>query len=101
MKRLVTVGVYGIQSIILQRVMRNVVDFANVNLWVFRFLVTPCTAAFVFFVSVLIIRLIQRNTPLTFVLFGSSLVERKRQLPTENQVPDSDKEEEEVERIRA
>jgi fucose 4-O-acetylase-like acetyltransferase len=71
-----TLGVYGIQSIVLQRVMHNILDFANVNIWIYRFLITPTTGAFVFFVSILTIRLIQRNRGLTYVLFGSSLVKR-------------------------
>jgi fucose 4-O-acetylase-like acetyltransferase len=70
-----TVGIYGIQSILLQRVMHNVLDFVNVNPWIYRFLITPSTAAFVFFTSILITKLIQQNTRLTFVLFGSSLVD--------------------------
>jgi fucose 4-O-acetylase-like acetyltransferase len=71
-----TLGIYGIQSIILQRIMKNILDFTNVNIWIYRFIITPSTAAFVFFVSVLIIRFIQRNRTLTFVLFGSSLMKR-------------------------
>jgi fucose 4-O-acetylase-like acetyltransferase len=71
-----TVGIYGIQAIILQRVMHNLLDFANVNIWVYRFLISSGAAMFVFFICVLIIRLIQRNKPLTFVIFGSSLAER-------------------------
>jgi hypothetical protein len=70
-----TLGVYGIQSIVLQRVMHNVLDFTNVNPWIYRFIITPISGAFVFFISVLTIKLIQRNTRLTFVLFGSSLVD--------------------------
>jgi fucose 4-O-acetylase-like acetyltransferase len=69
-----TVGIYGIQSILLQRVMHNVLDFANVNIWIFRFLITPSTGAFVFFVSVFLTKLIQRNQRLSFVLFGNRFV---------------------------
>jgi hypothetical protein len=72
----ITVGLYGIQSILLQRLMLNLLDFKNVNIWIFRFLVTPSTSAFVFFVSVLMIRLIQRNQRLTFILFGGSSIDR-------------------------
>jgi fucose 4-O-acetylase-like acetyltransferase len=69
-----TVGIYGIQSLLLQRVMHNILDFANVNVWIYRFIVTPSTATFVFIVSIFVVRLIQRNKSLTFMLFGSSLV---------------------------
>jgi hypothetical protein len=72
-----TVGIYGIQSILLQRFMHNVLDFKNVSLWIYRFIITPSTSAFVFFISILLIKLIQRNNGLTFMLFGSSLVNRK------------------------
>jgi fucose 4-O-acetylase-like acetyltransferase len=83
-----TVGIYGIQSILLQRVMHNVLDFANVNIWVFRFLITPTTGAFVFFASVLLTKLIQRNSPLAFVLLGSRFIERKSR-PTANSIMES------------
>jgi hypothetical protein len=76
-------GIYGIQAILLQRVMHNLLDFANVNIWIYRFLITPTTATFVFFVSILIIRWIQQNKWLSFVLFGSSLLSGIRL--TENQ----------------
>jgi fucose 4-O-acetylase-like acetyltransferase len=72
-----TVGVYGIQSIVLQRVMHNLLDFGKVNLWIYRFIITPSTSAFVFFICVLTIKLIQRSNPLAFVLFGSSLMGHK------------------------
>jgi fucose 4-O-acetylase-like acetyltransferase len=85
-----TIGVYGIQSIVLQRVMHNILDFANVNIWVYRFLITPSTAIFVFFVSIGAIKLIQRNKGLTYVLFGSSLAERRNKTSTKSQKIDSD-----------
>jgi fucose 4-O-acetylase-like acetyltransferase len=84
-----TVGIYGIQSILLQRVMLNLLDFTNVNIWLYRFLVSLSAAVFVFFISVLTIRLIQRNKGLTFVLFGSSLVDHSVAVHYENQ-PSSD-----------
>ncbi|MDR0629278.1 MAG: acyltransferase [Treponema sp.] len=71
-----TVGIYGIQSILLQRIMANILDFSNGNKWLYWLVITPGAAVFAFFACVLIVRLIQRNTRLTFVLFGSSLVER-------------------------
>jgi fucose 4-O-acetylase-like acetyltransferase len=86
-----TIGVYGIQSILLQWIMNNLLDFTGVNLWIYRFLITPVTGAFIFFVSIGVIRLIQRNNGLTFVLFGSSLVERKKQSPNtriQTSIPD-------------
>ncbi|MDR2149958.1 MAG: acyltransferase [Spirochaetaceae bacterium] len=69
-----TVGIYGIQSILLQRVIANVLDFSNGNKWIYWSIITPGAALFSFFASVLIVKLIQRNKPLTFILFGSSLV---------------------------
>jgi hypothetical protein len=84
---LVTVGIYGIQSIILQRIMHNVLDFtaiANAHVWVYQFIITPLSAVFVLFVSILIIRLIQRNKRLTFALFGSSVPAADRPAPQKN-----------------
>jgi fucose 4-O-acetylase-like acetyltransferase len=69
-----TVGIYGIQSILLQRVIANILDFSNGNKWIYWSIITPSAAVFSFFVSVLIVKLIQRNKGLTFVFFGSSLV---------------------------
>jgi fucose 4-O-acetylase-like acetyltransferase len=68
-----SLGIYGIQSILLQRVIRNILDFSG-NKWIYWSIITPGVAVFVFFACVLIVRLIQRNKPLTFILFGSSLV---------------------------
>jgi fucose 4-O-acetylase-like acetyltransferase len=80
-----TIGIYGIQSILIQRVMLNLLDFTGVNLWIYRFLITSSLAVIVFFVSVLLIRLIQRNRNLTFILFGNSLVDNRGR-PAKNQV---------------
>jgi fucose 4-O-acetylase-like acetyltransferase len=71
-----TVGIYAIQSILLQRVIANVLDFSNGNKWIYWSIATPGAALFAFFASVLIVRLIQKNNGLTFVLFGSSVVDR-------------------------
>ncbi|MDR0636414.1 MAG: acyltransferase [Treponema sp.] len=72
----ITLGVYGIQAIVLQGVMRNVLDFTDVNIWIYRFVITPVSAALVLAGCILTISLVQRNKSLTFILFGSSLVER-------------------------
>jgi fucose 4-O-acetylase-like acetyltransferase len=80
-----TVGIYGIQAILLQRLMLNLLDFKNIDIWIFQFIITPITSAFVFFVSILIIRWIQQNKQLTFVLFGSSLLKREIH-PAENPI---------------
>jgi fucose 4-O-acetylase-like acetyltransferase len=80
-----TVGIYGIQSILLQRVIANVLDFSDGNRWVYWLIITPCSAVFSFFASVLIVKLIQRNKRLTFILFGSSLVVDQGVVCHENQ----------------
>jgi fucose 4-O-acetylase-like acetyltransferase len=85
-----TLGIYGIQSILLQRIMANILDFSHGNKWLYWVIITPGAAAFVFFACVLIVRLIQRNPRLTFILFGSSLVVARGVLPKENQRPVDD-----------
>jgi fucose 4-O-acetylase-like acetyltransferase len=80
----ITLGLYPLQAIVLQRIMNNTLDFPNVNILVYRFIITPFTAMFAFVVSALIVRLIQRNKGLTFMLFGSSLVVDQRGVPHEN-----------------
>jgi fucose 4-O-acetylase-like acetyltransferase len=71
-----TIGIYGIQTILLQRLMGNLLDFSGINMPLYWLIITPCSAVFAFFACVLLIRLIQRNKTLTFMLFGSSLVNR-------------------------
>jgi fucose 4-O-acetylase-like acetyltransferase len=71
----VTVGIYVIQIIVLQKIMHNTVNFANVNIWIYRLIITPITAALVLGICVLIIKLIQRNKRLAFILFGSSVID--------------------------
>jgi fucose 4-O-acetylase-like acetyltransferase len=84
-----TVGIYGIQSILLQRLIGNILDFSDVNRLIYWSIITPCIAIFVFFTSVLMVKLIQRNKPLTFMLFGSSLVVDQGVSLQKNQLRDS------------
>jgi fucose 4-O-acetylase-like acetyltransferase len=70
----ITIGIYGIQSILLQRLLGNLLDFSNINMGLYWVVITPIAAVFSFFACVLIVKLIQRNERLTFMLFGSSLV---------------------------
>jgi fucose 4-O-acetylase-like acetyltransferase len=83
----ITIGIYGIQSILLQRILGNLLDFSNSTMGLYWFVITPIAAVFSFFACVLIVRLIQRNTRLTFMLFGSSLVGNQGVLPKENPRP--------------
>jgi hypothetical protein len=76
----VTLGIYAVQALIHQRILRNIVlhyitDYPKINIWVYSLIVNQIIAVFVLLVCVLIVRLIQRNQRLTFVLFGSSLVD--------------------------
>jgi fucose 4-O-acetylase-like acetyltransferase len=84
-----TVGIYGVQAIILQYLLSNLLDFMSVNIWMYRFFVTPIVAAVVLLICIGVVRLIQRNRPLTFILFGSSLVAARGVIRYENQ-PQSD-----------
>jgi fucose 4-O-acetylase-like acetyltransferase len=72
----ITIGIYGVQAILLQRFIMNILDFSGVNMWIYWCIITPISAVFTFFACILIIRLIQKNKTLTFMLFGSSLVDR-------------------------
>jgi fucose 4-O-acetylase-like acetyltransferase len=73
----ITLGIYGIQAILLQRILGNLLDFSNINIWIYRLVITPIAAVFVLLACTLITMLIQKNKSLTFVLFGSSVVERR------------------------
>jgi fucose 4-O-acetylase-like acetyltransferase len=69
-----TLGIYGIQAILLQRILGNLLDFSNINIWIYRLVITPIAAVFVLLVCALITMVIQKNKSLTFVLFGNSMV---------------------------
>jgi fucose 4-O-acetylase-like acetyltransferase len=82
-----TVGIYILQTTILQNWLGRLLDFSRPQ-YALGVIIGLLTATFVLLVSVLIIRLIQKNKSLTFILFGSSLVERKSR-PSENQASKS------------
>jgi fucose 4-O-acetylase-like acetyltransferase len=84
----ISLGIYAIQSVLVQRILWNMLDFSNINWNLYRFVITPSVAVFSFFACILIVRLIQRNKHLTFILFGSSLIERTKLL-TKNQAANS------------
>jgi fucose 4-O-acetylase-like acetyltransferase len=78
----ITLGIYAVQSIIHQRILRNlvllnIVDYPKINIWVFSLITSQIIGVFVLLVCVLIVRLIQRNKRLTFILFGSSLIDQR------------------------
>ena len=83
-----TLGIYILQTTILQNWLGKLIDFSKPG-YVIGVIIGLMSAVFVFVVSVLIIRLIQRNKRLTFVLFGSSLVVDCGVIHHENQ-PQSD-----------
>jgi fucose 4-O-acetylase-like acetyltransferase len=80
----ITLGIYVLKTIILQEWLGKLIDFSSHG-YVIGVIIGLLSAVFVFSVSVLIIRLIQRNQRLTFILFGSSLVEHRKAPLVENQ----------------
>jgi fucose 4-O-acetylase-like acetyltransferase len=88
----ITIGIYGVQSILVQRVIGNLLDFSNSNMWLYWFIITPIAAGFALLTCVLITRLIQKNKTLTFMLFGSSLVVDRESVYQKNQVQLADNE---------
>jgi fucose 4-O-acetylase-like acetyltransferase len=77
----ITLGIYAVQAIIHQRILRNlillyIVDYPKINIWVYSLIINQIIGVFVLLVCVLIVSLIQRNKWLTFILFGSSLVDQ-------------------------
>ncbi|MHB9296700.1 hypothetical protein PilKf_02475 [Pillotina sp. SPG140] len=69
-------GIYILQTTILQNWLDRSINYASIDILAGTLSLSLCLAAFTFFVSVLIISLIQQNKPLTFILFGNSLVGR-------------------------
>jgi fucose 4-O-acetylase-like acetyltransferase len=86
----ITIGIYGIQAILVQRVIGNLLDFSNINIWLYWFIITPIAALLGLLVCVLITRLIQKNKTLTFILFGSSLVVDRESVCKKNQLRSDD-----------
>ncbi|MHB9296340.1 hypothetical protein PilKf_02101 [Pillotina sp. SPG140] len=72
-----TLGIYILQTTILQNWLDKLINPSSLKVGLLVILpLGLCLAAFTFFVSVLIISLIQRNKLLGFILFGSSLVDK-------------------------
>ncbi|MDR0546190.1 MAG: acyltransferase family protein [Dysgonamonadaceae bacterium] len=65
-----TMGIYILQRKILEIWINKILDFPNVNIWVYNFLITPLIAVLVGFGCIFLIKFISKSKFLGTVLFG-------------------------------
>jgi fucose 4-O-acetylase-like acetyltransferase len=69
-----TLEIYILQVIIIETVITRVIDFPNINIWVYSLAVTPVISVFVFALCIVIIRIIERNRIANLILFGRKMM---------------------------
>lgn len=66
-----TLGVYLIQTLIIEKILMHYLKFDGLNFWVFNFIVTPMISLVVLFICIGIIRLLKKNRWLSLLFLGS------------------------------
>jgi hypothetical protein len=65
-----TLEIYILQVIIIETILTRIIDFSNTNMWLYSLIITPIIAIVVFIFCIIIIKLIQKNKYINFLLFG-------------------------------
>jgi hypothetical protein len=65
-----TLEIYILQVIVVETILTRIIDFSNINIWLYSLLITPIIAIAVFIFCIIIIKLIQMNKYIDFLLFG-------------------------------
>jgi fucose 4-O-acetylase-like acetyltransferase len=65
-----TLSIYVLQVIILEKCINNLIDFQEINIWIYSLILTPLIALLVLFICMTINRLM-RNKYLQLLLFGN------------------------------
>jgi fucose 4-O-acetylase-like acetyltransferase len=65
-----TLAVYLLQCLILERFLGRLINFTNMNLWVYNLIFTPLVSLAVLAVCLLIIRIVEKNRYAALLLFG-------------------------------
>ena len=69
-----TLEIYILQVIIIETILTCVIDFSNINMWLYSLVITPVIAVFVFVFCIVIIRIIQKNRIANLILFGRKMI---------------------------
>lgn len=68
-----TLAIYLLQRLILENFINRTVDLAGMNEWVYNLIVTPLVSLAVLIVCMLIIKVVQKNRYMEFILFGKEV----------------------------
>lgn len=66
-----TLAIYVVQSLILESLINDHVDFARANTWIYNLVITPVITCLVILLCIRIIKIANRNKWSRFILFGS------------------------------
>ena len=76
-----TLEIYILQAVvirvvktIIETVLIQVIDFPNINMWLYSLIITPVIAAFVFVFCIIIIKIIQKSRIGNLILFGIKIM---------------------------
>lgn len=65
-----TLAIYLIQRLLLEKWANELIDFPNMNLWVYNLLVTPLFSVIILLFCFLLIKIVQKNKYAELLLFG-------------------------------
>ncbi|GHU07172.1 acyltransferase/acetyltransferase [Spirochaetia bacterium] len=68
-----TLEIYILQVILIETMLTKMIDFPNINIWVYSLVITPIIALMVFILCVVIIKFIQKCKYIDFILFGHKI----------------------------
>jgi hypothetical protein len=65
-----TMEIYILQVIIIETILTRVIDFPDIDIWLYSLIITPVIAVVVFLFCVAVIKIIQKNKYVNLLLFG-------------------------------
>jgi surface polysaccharide O-acyltransferase-like enzyme len=65
-----TLEIYILQVMVIETILTRIIDFPNMNMWLYSLIITPIIAIAVFIFCIIIIKLIQMNKYINLLLFG-------------------------------
>jgi hypothetical protein len=72
-----TLGIYILQVTIIETILTELLDFQNMNIWIYSLVIGPAIALVMHIICIGIIKLINKNKYIEFILFGGSLGKNK------------------------
>ncbi len=67
-----TLGIYILQTIILEKLLNNVINFPTINIWIYNLIITPAISLLVLMACFYIYKLTSKNTWMGLLLYGNS-----------------------------